>query len=146
MADLIAAAPEELRHVLEKVKMSATKYNNMKSLGAATINTEMLGNTLAYLMDIQVTDDDITRLLKEGKKDMIIRQVVNMMPLPCFTCNGAAKYKPGEKPQVRCRRYARGACTQCFPEPMKGWAYLYKDCDQEVQQQQCIPEGLHTAP
>ena len=91
MADLIAGAPEELRHVLEKVKMSQSKYSNMKSLGATTINTEMLGNTLAYLMDIQVTDDDITRLLKEGKKDMIIRQVVNMMPLPCVTCNGDAE-------------------------------------------------------
>ena len=145
MASMIVEAPEELRFVLDKVKMNASKADNMKSLGATSINVEMLANTLSYLMAVQVTDESITRLLKEGKKDMIIREVVNLMPMPCVTCNRDSEFKPGDKPQVRCKRCSRGACVDCFPEPKNGWTYLCKVCDDDVQKQQCIPEALLTA-
>ena len=139
-ATLISDAPEEeLCHVLSRVKMELTKTECMKSLGHNSINAEMLSNTLAYLMDVQVTDNSITRLLKEGKKDMIVRQVVNMMPLPCLTCNKDSQFKPGQA-QVRCRRCDRGACVDCFPEPKNGWAYLCKNCDLDVKQQDRIPD------
>ena len=110
MATIISAAPEELRHVLGMVKMSKTKSENMKSLGGNGINVDMLTKTLAYLMNIEENDEAITRLLKDGKKDMIVRQVVNLMPLPCLTCNQDTQFKVGDKPQVRCRRCDRGAC------------------------------------
>ena len=139
---LIAQAPEELRHVISKVKMNTSKAESMRSLGAVTINTEMLGKTLAYLMDIEVTDNNITRLLKEGKKDMIVRTMVNLMPLPCLTCNHDIEFKPTDKPQVRCKRCDRGACTVCFPEPKNGWAYLCKICDADIEKQECIPEAM----
>ena len=93
-------------------------------------------------MNIQVTDGNITRLLKEGKKDMILRQVVNMMPLPCLTCNKDIEFKPTDKPQVRCRRCDRGACPDCFPEPKNGWAYLCKPCNGIVMKQENIAETL----
>ena len=79
MATIVSDAPEEHRHVLNMVKMSKTKKENMKSLGGTGINVEMLAKTLAYLMDIQVTDETISRLLKEGKKDMIVRQLVMLL-------------------------------------------------------------------
>ena len=142
MATLIRDAPEELRHVLMKMKMSKTKADSIKCLGANTINNEMLGKTLAFLMDIQVTDENITRLLKDGKKDMILRQVVNLMPLPCITCNNDTEFKPTDRPQVRCRRCDRGACADCFPEPKNGWAYLCKTCDEVIKKQESIPETL----
>ena len=90
VAILIAEAPEEIRDVLAKIKISLTKADSIWCLGATFINNKMLGKTLAYLMDVDVMDKKITRLLKEGKKEMIFRQVINMMPLPCITCNNDA--------------------------------------------------------
>ena len=120
MAKIIADAPDELRHVLMKVKMAISKNDSIKSLGATSINVDMLSKTLSYIMDIQVNDETITRLLKEGKKEMIVRELINLMPLPCVTCNQDAEFQIGDKPQVRCRRCNRGACVTCFSEPKNG--------------------------
>ena len=145
MADLIAAAPEELRHVLEKVKMSQSKADNMKSLGDPTINKELLAKTLGHLKNINMDDESITMLLKDGRKDMIIREVINLMPMPCVTCNSDSEFQPGDKPQVRCRRCRRGACKDCFPEPKNGWVYLCSICDEKVLKVQKVPEALLSA-
>ena len=72
MASMIAEAPEELRIVLTQIKMVKTKRDALKALGSTNINVEMLAKTLAYLQDSLMTDESITRLLKEGKKKMII--------------------------------------------------------------------------
>ena len=47
MGRIIAGAPEELRLVLGKVKMSSSKRDIMNGLGANNIKTEMLGKTLS---------------------------------------------------------------------------------------------------
>ena len=140
MSAMITGAPEELRFVLSQIKMSKSKSDGMKALSSSTINAEMLGKTLAYLQNTQENDESITRLLKEGKKEMIIREVVNFMPLNCVTCNKDSQFQPGDRPQVRCRRCCRGACIECFPEPKNGWVYLCKICDKDVQKLQVIPE------
>ena len=121
MARIISDAPEEHRPVLTRVKMEISKGESVKGLGATTINVDMLSKTLGYIMDIQVTDDTITRLLKEGKKEMIVRELINLMPLPCLTCNQDSKFHIGDSPQVKC---SRGACVECFPKPKNGWAHL----------------------
>ena len=54
MGRIIAGAPEELRLVLGKVKMSSSKRDIMNGLGANNIKTEMLGKTLSYLKDRNV--------------------------------------------------------------------------------------------
>ena len=95
------------------VKMSASLEENRKSLTTNTINTEMMGKTLAFLLDIEVTDEKIAGLLKEGRKDLIIRELINLMPLACVTCNRDTEYQVGDKPAVRCRRCSRGACREC---------------------------------
>ena len=50
VAILIAKAPEEIRDVLAKIKISVTKAESIRCLGATFINNEILGKTLAYLM------------------------------------------------------------------------------------------------
>ena len=145
MARIITAAPEEIKPVLVRMKMKASKSENMKSLGGPNINNEMLANTLAFLKDIQVDDECISGLLKEGKKDLIIREVMNLMPLPCVTCTLDSEFQPGDRPQVRCRRCKRGACIKCQPEPKTGWLHLCKICDEEVQKEQSLPDSLFTS-
>ena len=145
MARIIADAPEEICHVLMKVKMEISKSDSVKSLGATNINVDMLSKTLGYIKDIQVNDESITRLLKEGKKEMIVRALINLMPLPCVTCNQDSEFQIEDRPQVRCRRCNRGACVECFPEPKNGWAHLCKCCDEIIQKQLCIPKGMLTA-
>ena len=149
MARIIAAATEEIKPVLVKIKMNASKMENMKSLdkclGGPAISNEMLANTLAFLKDTQAGDEDIAGLLKEGKKESIIREVFSLMPLPCLTCTMDVEFQPGDRPQVRCRRCKRGACVECLPEPKTGWVYLCSICDKDVQKEQSIPESLFTA-
>ena len=141
-AIILAAAPEELRPVLNAVKMGATIEENKKSLASNKINTEMLGQTLAFLLDTQVNDERIAGLLKEGRKDLIIRELINLMPLACVTCNRDTEYQVGDKPAVRCRRCSRGACRECFPLPQNGWVYLCCNCDRDVLKQCAMPEAF----
>ena len=142
-ARILTDAPEEIKPVLAKVKMNQKKEDTMKNgLGHNSINVEMLANTLAYLLEIQVTDEIITGLLKEGKKERIFREVTNLMPLTCVTCRRDTEYQVGEKPTVRCRRCNRGACKECFPLPQQGWAYLCSICDDEVQKQSDMPQSF----
>ena len=93
-------------------------------------------------MDSQVTDEAITKLLKEGKKDKIIREVLNLMPLPCVTCTKDSEYQAGDRPAVRCRRCSRGACKDCFPQPKNGWVFLCSICDKNVMRQFAATEAF----
>ena len=72
MARLIAEAPVELRFVLNTVKMTSSKAENMSSLGATNTNKEFLVKTLGQLRKIDMDYESITILLKDGKKDLII--------------------------------------------------------------------------
>ena len=144
LARLITEAPAEPKIVLNKVKMTKSKAENLKSLGAPVINKEMLAMTLGHLRNINVDDESITMLLKDGKKHMIIREVMNLMPFPCVTCHKDAEFQAGDNPQVRCRSCRRGACKACFTEPQNGWVYLCSRCDKNVQKEQEIPEALLT--
>ena len=139
-AKIIAEAPDEIKPVLVQVKMNQKKDKSMKSLGSNGINVDMLSNTLAYLLEIEVTHERISELLKEGKKELIFRELCNLMPLPCVTCRRDSEYQVGETPVVRCRRCSRGACKECFPLPQQGWAYLCSICDDDIQKQCAMPD------
>ena len=120
MFHIIAEAPEEFRLLLAKVKMEEDKKTNLKNLSNSSINSEMMTNDLAYLMSVDVTDEKITILLKNGKQEMVMRTLLNLMPLECTTCLKDTVYLVDEVPRVRCRRWNRGACRDCCPESVLG--------------------------
>ena len=135
MSIILAEAPEELRFLLAEVKMEQDKKANLKNLNSTSINSEMLTKTLAYLMSVDITDEKITRLLKNGKQEMIMRMLLNLMPMQCLTCLKDTLHLVGEVPMVKCRRCARGGCRDCYPEPVPGWSYLCGSCEEWMEKE-----------
>ena len=140
MAFIVSEAPEELKCVLTKVRMDQDWKTSMKSLGCSSLNSEVLGKTLAYLMGLDVIDKQVTRLLKQGLQEMICRKTLHLMPEQCRVCLDDYHFSPGEIPRVRCRRCERGACPDCYPVPRLHWSFLCNECDIQVGEQMEIKE------
>ena len=140
MGFIMSAAPVELRPVLIKVRMDQDLKANMKSLAASSFTTELLGKTLAHLTGLEVSDREVTRLLKPGLQEMICRKALHLMPEQCRVCLEDSYYSVGEVPKVRCRRCARGVCSDCFPAPVPHWIVLCNECDLQVGEQLEIKE------
>merc|ERR1719319_846786 len=60
--------------------------------------SDMMADTLAFLMGATTNDDRIKRLLKRGRQLMILRTVINLMPTQCTFCTKDYHYLVGEEP------------------------------------------------
>ena len=143
LADIISAAPENIKAALMRIKMENSFMTNFGALEGVTC--EVMADTLAYLLDTNINDDRIKRLLKKGRQLMILRTLINLMPTQCTVCTKNYHYMVGEPVAVQCTRCTRPACGECFPQRHLHWHHLCDRCTTKVEEQEGVPADYLTA-
>ena len=124
---------EDIRDAINKVKVAQDYEENFKALN---LTTEVLRRTYAYLMNKDIKDEEVVKLLKDGLRIEILRRLVIMMPEQCKTCQQMVTWGREETPLVTCRLCRAGACPTCYPQVLNlGWRYLCGPCDGSVASQ-----------
>ena len=127
------AKDEEVKAALFKVKMGVLWESNYKSLQG--VGRQVMAKTYAYLKDIKVEDDAITKLNVAGLRIMLLHRLLELMPELCRTCNKTNFFERTEVPMVRCSRCNKGACVECYPADIsqcKSIHYLCHGCTKIV--------------
>ena len=127
------AEDEEVKAALFKVKMGVTWESNFKGLQG--VSRQVMAKTYAYLKDIKVEDEAITKLNVAGLRIMLLHRLLELMPELCRTCNKTYFFERTEVPMVRCSRCNKGACSECYPADIskcKSIHYLCHGCTKIV--------------
>ena len=127
------AEDEEVKAALFKVKMGVTWESNYKGLQG--VSRQVMAKTYAYLKDIKVEDEAITKLNVAGLRIMLLHRLLELMPELCRTCNKTYFFERTKVPMVRCSRCNKGACGECYPADIsqcKSIHYLCHGCTKIV--------------
>ena len=93
--------------------MSNSWNDNYKSLSSQA--RTKLSKTYAHLMNVDIEDEKVARLSKDGLRVMILHRMQELMPEQCGTCLKTYYYERTDQPMVCCIRCNRGACGECYP-------------------------------
>ena len=120
---------EEIATIVYKVKVNNLYKENISSLHKC--NREQLSKVYAWLMKIQVDDEDIVQMSKEGLKKMIIWRMFQITAEECRSCLKMVHLSREEEYLVTCWECGKGACKDCYPTDLAGgknWRYLCCGC------------------
>ena len=103
--------------VLNDFKASQDRATNLQKMKQKKL--EDLKATLAYLNNWNMeekntNEEEIDNYNKFGIATIVTKNIYNMAPEDCSSCNNSYYFKPGEHCILTCLRCNRGACSDCY--------------------------------
>ena len=120
---------QEIATIIYAVKIDNDLKKNYSSLHK--YSRELLAKTYAWLMKVEVDNEEIVQMNKEGLKKMMVWRIFQITAEQCRTCHKVVHLQRKEEYLVTCWECGKGACKDCYPSDISGgknWRYLCSGC------------------